>query len=96
MKRITRKELETLATRLNDITGSPRETYTSRADGVLVANVGNFAISGAYGGFCLVRMVNESSEETCPLMQGHITARECHNQIIAYTRGIYDTKRGDV
>jgi hypothetical protein len=52
MQRITEKMLELSLMRLNAITNSPTEPYTLNDDGKWTANIGNFHLSGAYGGYC--------------------------------------------
>lgn len=89
----TRKTLEAIAGWINDATKSPKEPY-SRKRGKLVANVGNFHISGAYGGFCLHRMHNESGGVTTPLDAGHIPARELEGKMRAFLAGL-DFKRAE-
>ena len=87
MERITRKQLETAVDTLNEMTGSPLEPYTNRGD-KWVANVGNFHISGAYGGFCLHRMANEGGGVHDVFYCGHVPARELFGLIRAYRQGI--------
>lgn len=87
--RITRKHLDALAQRLNTLTGSPDKPYSAQPDGSHKANPGNFHISGAYGGWCLHRMSNTSGGVTCPIVHGHIPARQLYDLMHAYIRG-YD------
>lgn len=87
MNRITRKQLEARVTRLNELTGNPTEPYTRNGD-KLTANVGNYHISGAYGGFCVHQMCNESGGVTTPISYGHIPARELWDQLGAFLNGI--------
>lgn len=86
--RITRKHLEPLVARLNRETNSPETPWTLREDGYHHANVGNFHLSGAYGGWSLHRMVNEAGGVSDVFHCGHIPARDLYNQIHAYLRGI--------
>jgi hypothetical protein len=88
MKRITINTLKQNAAMLNRITNSPAEAYSKGEDGRNKANVGNYHISQAYGGFCLHRMANEGGGITDVLYCGHIPARELHNLIWAYVRGL--------
>ena len=53
--RITDKQLENLATFINELTGSPTE-YRNQETGKI--NIGHFTLSYAYGGVCLHRIVN--------------------------------------
>lgn len=88
MARITRKDLEPLVARLNRETNSPMDPWTRGEDGKLRANIGNFHLSGAYGGWSLHRMVNESGGVSDVFSCGHVPARDLYNQLHAYLRGI--------
>ncbi len=88
MNRINRKNLEAIAARINRTLNRPLEPYTRQADGRLRANIGNFHISGAYGGYCLHEMVNEDGGVRTPVAYGHIPARELADQMHAFLRGI--------
>lgn len=59
MSTITLKDLENAVARLNRSTNSPLESYT-KADNKFTANVGNYHLDGAYGGYSLCRMSNAS------------------------------------
>ena len=83
IQRITDKQLDALCAHLNTITGNPQAPW---ADGR--AAVGNYHISHAYGGVCLMQHVNESGGATCPLGQGHGTKRELYNTMHAYIKGL--------
>ena len=85
--RITITDLKRLAARLNQMTGSPAEPYTRDADGRLRANIGNFRISQAYGGYVLHRMVSESGGVSDVLMSCHVPARELQTAILAWIEG---------
>ena len=88
MTRITRKQLETAVDTLNEMTGSPLEPYSKVGD-KWVANVGNYHISGAYGGFSLHRMVNDGGGVKDIFYCGHVPARELFGLIRAYRYGIH-------
>ncbi len=83
MERITEKQLNALASRLNRLTNSPMEYMT---DGKI--NVGHFHISHAYGGVCLHRTHNEGGGVSTPLSGGHTTKRELYEQMHAFLNGI--------
>lgn len=85
--RITITDLKRLAARLNQMTGAPAEPYTRDADGRLRANIGNFHISQAYGGYALHRMVNESGAVSVVLRSCHVPARELQTAILAWIEG---------
>lgn len=86
MKRITIKDLRAVCDRLNRVTGSPLTPYT-RTDTAFTANIGNFHISQAYGGYCLHRMHNSGGGVSTPLSGGHGPARDLYNEMHAYLRG---------
>lgn len=86
--RITNKQLEHLVDRINELTGSPKTAWTRQPDGSLRANIGNYHISGAYGGVCLHRMMNDGGGVTTPLSYGHIPKRELYDQLRAFIAGL--------
>lgn len=86
-QRITRKDLEGAVNLLNRITNNEVEPYRKEGD-KWVANVGNFHISGAYGGFALHQMGNEGGGVRDVFSTGHVTMRELYALIHAYRRGI--------
>ena len=87
MQRITRKELDGAIAYLNRITGNDLEPSRKEGD-KWVNNVGNFHLSGAYGGFALHQMGNESGGTRDVFSQGHMPMRELYNLIHAYAKGI--------
>lgn len=90
--RITRAFLEAKAATINSMRGAPAEPYRT-VNGKAVANVGNYHISGAYGGYCLHRMCNESGGVFDVFSCGHVPARELAALMSAYTAGLYDATR---
>jgi hypothetical protein len=90
MERITDKQLDNLATWLNELTGSPLESSSRDEAGKFMSNIGNYHISHAYGGVCLHRIVNEGGGITCPIIGGHVTKRELFNLMHAYIKGLRD------
>ena len=87
MQRITRKNLEAAVDMLNRMTDSPAEPYRKEGE-KWVANINNFHISGAYGGFSLHRMCNESGGVRDIFQCGHIPARELFHLIHAFRKGL--------
>lgn len=90
--RITITDLKRLAARLNQMTGSAGEPYTRDTDGRGRANIGNFHISQAYGGYALHRMTNEAGGVSDVLRSCHVPARELQTAILAWIEG-YNTAR---
>jgi hypothetical protein len=91
--RITRAFLDAKVATINSMTKSPAEPYRT-VDGKAVANVGNYHISGSYGGYSLHRMCNESGGVSDVFDCGHITAKQLAALMSAYTAGLYDATRG--
>lgn len=91
--RITRSFLEAKARTINSMRGAPVEP-SRMVDGKWTANVGNYHISGAYGGYCLHRMATEGGGAVDVFNCGHIPARELVGLMSAYTAGLYDATRG--
>ena len=86
-QRVTRKQLDAAVEMLNRMTDSPLEPYRKEGD-KWVANIDNFHISCAYGGFSLHRMCNEGGGVRDIFYSGHVPARELFNLIHAMRRGI--------
>jgi len=89
--RITMAMLERKVMDLNIATNSPQKPYTKREDGKgFTANVGNYHISGAYGGWKVERMVNPGGGITNPsgLDTGFVSKRECYENLRAFMYGI--------
>ncbi|MEY4427217.1 MAG: hypothetical protein RL535_1515 [Pseudomonadota bacterium] len=87
MSRITEKQLQAMVNRINRMTKSPIEPYTIQ-DGRGVANVGNYHLSGAYGGLSLHRMVSQSGGVADIFNCGHVPKRELYQMILAFIAGL--------
>jgi hypothetical protein len=87
MQRITRKDLEGAVNLLNRITNNPAEPYCFE-HGKWVANIGNFHISGAYGGVALHQTMNNGGGIRDVFSCGHVPMRELYHLIHAYRKGI--------
>jgi len=90
--RITRSFLDAKADTINRMTKSPVEP-SQRIDGKYCANIGNYHISCAYGGYSLHRMVTEGGGARDVFDCGHIPARQLAALMSAYTTGLYDATR---
>jgi hypothetical protein len=88
MDRITEKDLKAIAARINEVTGSPMATWTRTDDGGMVANVGNYHLSFAYGGVNLERVTNQGGGVTCPLGMGHGPKRALWDKMQAFLSGL--------
>ena len=100
MQRITDKQLDQLATYLNELTNSPKTygQHTTHADGArdFKANIGHYHISHAYGGVCLHRVCNEGGGVNTPVVHGHVPKRELFNLIHAFIKGLDAVRYNDV
>lgn len=84
MKRITRADLDGAVDLLNRIAGTPTHLYRMRGG----ANIGNYHLSGAYGGWALHQMANQHGGIRDIFNMGHMPARELYNLIHAYRKGM--------
>ena len=84
--RITKSNLNGAIELLNRVTNSPAEAYVKVGD-KYTAQLGNFHLSCAYGGYSLHRMVSESGGVSDIFSRGHMPARELYELIHAYRRG---------
>ena len=93
--RITTKDLEAVCQRVNRaVNGQEMEPYTrDKAEpgekvGRFHANIDAYTLSGAYGGYSLHRIVNESGGVTDVFGCGHVPKRELYNRMQSFLRGI--------
>jgi len=94
--RITQKDLEQMVRRINETLGRPLETYTKDEDtGRYKANIGNFHLSGAYGGVALEEMESESGGVRRVSTGGYGTKRELYRWMDAYLRGIEQSRENE-
>jgi hypothetical protein len=87
MNRITKKQIQASIDTINSILNRPDSPY-SQVDGKCVANIGNFSLSQAYGGYCVHLMVNENGGVSCPIWCGHITASDAYWRLCAFISGL--------
>ena len=83
MERITRKDLASLCERINNAQKTPQIMY-KRIDGKLTGQIGNYYISGAYGGVSLHQIANESGGARDVFSCGHVPKRDLYNRMRAY------------
>ena len=83
MNRVTNDDLRAIVARINRLTCSPLDSYTGR-----IANVGNYHLDGAYGGWALYRMANESGGVSDVLRIGHVSKRELQGAMFAFIAGL--------
>jgi hypothetical protein len=90
--RISRSFLDAKAATINSMTKSPAEP-SRMVNGKYCANIGNYHISGAYGGYSLHRMATEGGGVSDVFNCGHVPARELAGLMSAYMSGLYDATR---
>ena len=88
MDRITQKDLEYLADRVNQITESPAEYSTRDDKGTRTTNIGNYHLNYAYGGVKLVRTCTAGGGINDISSGGYGTKRELYNWIHAFMSGL--------
>ena len=91
MNRITKKLLVARIDTINSLLGMPETPYTRTNEG-FSANIGNFHLSQAYGGYCVHRMCNENGGVSTPIWAGHVSSREAYERICAFIAGLTFTK----
>lgn len=90
--RISIKDLESLCSHLNELTGSPMEYSSNKKGEPFKSNIGHYTISLAYGGAELQRVMNEGGGVSCPLSSGHVPKRELYEQMQSFIRGLESAK----
>ena len=89
MNRITMRDLEATVRRINDLAGTPHTCWvkTENVNRPFTANIGCYHLSGAYGGYSLVQMVNDGGGERT-IIGGHMPKRELYERMHAFIRGL--------
>lgn len=88
MDRITRANLDWLVERINKATGNPLTTYTKTKDGKYKANIGNYHLSGAYGGWALEQICSDGGGVHSTFGCGHVPKRDLYNRMRAFLEGL--------
>jgi len=87
MQTVTKKDLKSQVDRLNREMNLPLVPYIREGD-KLVAQIGNFHLSGAYGGYALHKMATPGGGISDVFGCGHITKRDLSARISAMIAGI--------
>lgn len=87
MHRIKLANLEHLVQRINEATNSPL-TYSTKIDGKHSINIGHYHLDGAYGGWKLVRTMNDGGGID-EITYGYCSKRELYDKMLAFLSGIY-------
>lgn len=85
--RINKRDIEALVHRINKATDSPQDTYTRKGE-KLVANIGNYHLSWAYGGVKLERICSDGGGVDSISTGGYGTKRELYHWMQAFLAGI--------
>lgn len=86
--KITIKDLEAVCNRINVMTKSPLTPYAKDDNGKLVGLVGNYHLSGAYGGFSLHQMGNENGGIRDVFGCGHTSKKDLYFRMHAFISGL--------
>ena len=86
--RIKKHDLEVAIHRLNVVSGNPTVPWTKDDDGKFRANIGNYHLDGAYGGWKFVQHVTDGGGITNPTHMGFESKRVCYDMLHAYICGI--------
>ena len=94
MERITEKHLQGLVDHLNELTEMPKEPWTKTGDNgsPFVANIGNYHLSGAYGGWALEQMSTTGGGVRSVFECGYQPKRDLYNRIRAFMQGIKEER----
>ena len=87
--RVTTTELQRIVARINRITGSPETPWVRDDAGNPRANIGNYHLDGAYGGYALHRMTNESGGADDIFRVGHVSKRQLRDLMFAFIDGLH-------
>ena len=87
MEQITKKMLQLKVDYLNKITDNPETPWSRDDDGNLKANIGNYHLSGAYGGVNVEQMMNDGGGVHCPINYGHIPKRDLFEKLSSFING---------
>ncbi|MCP5008185.1 MAG: hypothetical protein GY941_30265 [Planctomycetes bacterium] len=85
MNRIKTKDLDNLVNRINDITGHERKPYASGPK--FKPNPGVYHLDWAYGGVCLVQMMEKGSGVRS-VLPGFGTKRELYDKLQSFLVGL--------
>lgn len=93
--RITIRDLNAVCSRINRLTKSPEQAYIKDVDNNYYAQIGNYHISRAYGGYSLHRMATAGGGVNDVLSIGHVPARELYNSMHNFIRGFNAAGQGE-
>jgi len=92
--RITMNYLEASVRRINEITGNKLEPYTDTGIAMWLSgnrfkiNIGNYHLSGAYGGWALYQMETKGGGVKDIFECGHVPKKELYNRMDGFIKGL--------
>jgi len=86
--RITQKDLERIVLRINRALNRPETPYGKDENGKFKANLGNFHISGAYGGVALEEIQTDGGGVRRVSVGGYESKRALYTWMTAFLSGI--------
>ena len=95
MNRIKMEELEAVVSLINTICNTP-QTPWSRVDDRNIANIGNYHLDGAYGGYALHKMVNQGGGGITDIFHGHYSKRELYDRMQAFISGLLEAEKKQI
>lgn len=87
MRTISIRDVRAVIDMINQLTDSPAKPYTRDEGGKFTANVGNYHLSEAYGGYSLHRMAQGGGIHDV-FYCGHTTKRELYYRMQAFISGL--------
>lgn len=92
MERITDKRLQAVVDRINRTMGTPEAPYVKQDDRY-VAQIGNYHLSGAYGGKALHQMQTDGGGVRDVFGCGHVSKRDLYDRMHAFLQGVDSPKQ---
>lgn len=88
MNRIKMSDLENLLSRINAKAGFDESVKLwNRVNGQNISTVGMYCLDGAYGGWKMARICNESGGQST-VTHGYVSKRDLYNMMHAYLAGM--------
>ena len=85
--RVSIADLERKINLLNEVTNNPEKPYITK-NGKCKAQIGNYHLAGAYGGYELQQIMNDGGGVRDVLYSGYTTKKDLYYLICAYIQGI--------
>ena len=86
--RVTIRDLEGIVGIINRETGNNEKPYSKDDNGIFKANIGNYHLDGAYGGYSLCQITTEGGGTRDIFRAGHMPKKELYGLMRAFLEGI--------